>query len=401
MNDFTKKFSILANKVRGAIVGNRVARRVISTIIALSVVISPLTPELAVFAAENVNSDETIEEQASEQTEPVVTEAILPSETTVPDFSDYAVDEPSLAEDEDIDVTDPSYSIDTTAPPTEQTEESTEETAAETSESTESTETSASDTTETTPDQTEPTESSVEETAETTAETEQPVEETKSNIVTATSADEYFDLVSKLPEGYQRLIVDTKADLSSLVCADGVYYDGTYMLVFDDADTTASAIVFCDKMGYQYAIDGTLGLCGDFGSFISYGAINPAAKTKVAVIDTGSNLANERYSVIGDDVADHNGHGTAMCDFILNETTDVYIISIKAIGDNGRGNMTDVYAAVQLAEELGVSYILMAISIRDNGQYDAFRSLIESTQATVFASAGNNGADASGSSPSL
>ena len=34
---------------------------------------------------------------ASEQTEPVVTEAILPSETTVPDFSDYAVDEPSLA----------------------------------------------------------------------------------------------------------------------------------------------------------------------------------------------------------------------------------------------------------------------------------------------------------------
>ena len=399
MNDFTKKFSILANKARGAIAGNRVARRIISATIALSVILSPLTPELTVFAAENVNPDETIEETASEQTEPVVTEAILPTESLAPDFSNYAVDEPLLAEDEDIDVTDPSDSIDTTAPPTEQIEESTAETTAETSESREATETSASDTTETTPDQTEPTESSVEETAETTAETEQPVEETKSNIVMATSADEYFDLVSKLPDGYQRLIVDTKADLSTLVCADGVYYDGTYMLVFDDADTTASAIVFCDKMGYQYAIDGTLGLCGDFGSVISYGAINPAAKTKVAVIDTGSNLANERYSVIGDDVADHNGHGTAMCDFILNETADAYIISIKAIGENGRGNMTDVYVAVQLAEELGVSYILMAISIRDNGQYDAFRSLIENTKATVFASAGNSGADASGYLP--
>ena len=194
MNDFTKKFSILANKARGAIAGNRVARRIISATIALSVILSPLTPELTVFAAENVNPDETIEETASEQTEPVVTEAILPTESLAPDFSNYAVDEPLLAEDEDIDVTDPSDSIDTTAPPTEQIEESTAETTAETSESREATETSASDTTETTPDQTEPTESSVEETAETTAETEQPVEETKSNIVMATSADEYFDL---------------------------------------------------------------------------------------------------------------------------------------------------------------------------------------------------------------
>ena len=391
MKDSTRKIILLANKARSAIVGNRIARRTVSAFVALSLVISPLTPELAVYAAENVNVDETIEEQASEQSEPDETEAIMPTESLLPDFSDYAVDEPVIVEnDEDIDVTDPSDSIDSTAPPTEQTEE-TSETTAETSESAETTEPSSSETTEvietTQPD---PTETTV---------VEQPVEETKSNIIKAASADEYYDLVSKLPEGYQRLIVDTNADLSSLVCADGVYYDGTYILVFDDSDTTASAIVYCDKMGYEYAIDGTLGVCGNFGPVISYGAVNPSAKTKVAVIDTGSNLANERYSVIGDDVADHNGHGTAMCDFILNETTDAYIISIKAIGDDGRGNMTDVYAAVQLAEDLGVSYILMAISIRDNGQYDAFRSLIESTKAKVFASAGNNGADASGYLP--
>lgn len=45
----------------------------------------------------------------------------------------------------------------------------------------------------------------------------------------------------------------------------------------------------------------TLSVCGDFGTVISYDSINPNAKVKVAVIDTGSDLANEKYSVIGDE----------------------------------------------------------------------------------------------------
>ena len=143
MKDSTRKIILLANKARSAIAGNRIARRTVSAFVALSLVLSPLTPELAVYAAENANLDETIEEQASEQSEPDETEAILPTESLVPDFSDYAVDEPVIVEnDEDIDVTDPSDSIDSTAPPTEQTEEtSAETTEPSSSETTEVTET--------------------------------------------------------------------------------------------------------------------------------------------------------------------------------------------------------------------------------------------------------------------
>ena len=141
-------------------------------------------------------------------------------------------------------------------------------------------------------------------------------------------------------------------------------------------------------------MDGTLSVCGDGDVSVDNVSLNSAATLRVAVIDTGSNLANESYSVIGEDTADNNGHGTAMSELILNETDNAYIISIKAIGDDGKGRMSDVYAAVQLAEELGVDYIRMALSIRNIGKYDAFITLIENTKAQVIASAGNNGAEA-------
>lgn len=407
MKDFIKKIVLLANEAGKTVVRSNVVRRVVSSVIAFSVVLSPLAPEIAVFAADDGQNEEIIETTTSDPVETDVDEAVLPTEITLPDYSEYAIEEPVIVENDDIDVPDPSDDINTTAPPADDTAETTVETSTEETTQTDTTidatvvepsdetvpaetepsETSATDTT------VEPTESVTEPTTGTT-ETQQPVEETVCNIVTATSADEYFRLVSALPEGYQRVIVDTTVDLSSLKCAAGVYYDGTYILVFDDTDTAASAIYFCDTNGYEYAVDGVLGVCGD-GDDVIDAQINPDAKVKVAVIDTGSNLANESYSVIGDDVADHNGHGTAMSAYVLNETDDAYIISIKALGDDGRGNMTDVYAAVQLAEELGVDYILMAISIRDNGLYDAFKTLIANTSAQVVAAAGNNGANAS------
>jgi hypothetical protein len=263
------------------------------------------------------------------------------------------------------------------------TEETTEPTASETSSETTPvvTETEPSQTDETIPEETEPTETS------------EPVEETKNNIVFASSADEYYKLVAALPDG-NRVVVDTTADLSYLNGASGVYYDGTYILMFDSQDTYNSGVQAIYDAGYDYLIDGTLSACGDYSGFINYGSVNPGASVRVAVIDTGSNLANERYSVIGDDVADHNGHGTAMCNYILDETSNAYVISIKALGDNAQGNMSDVYAAVQLAEDLDVDYILLAMNIRNTGKYDAFESLVKGTKAKVVASAGNNGTDA-------
>lgn len=262
MKDFIKKIVLLANKAGKTVIRSTVVRRVVSSVIAFSVVLSPLAPEIAVFAADDGQNEEIIETTTSDPIETDVDEAVLPTEITLPDYSEYAIEEPVIVESDDIDVPDPSDDIDTTAPPADDTTETTVETSTEETTQTDTTtdatvvepsdetvptetepsETSATDTT------VEPTESVTEPTTGTT-ETQQPVEETVCNIVTATSADEYFKLVSELPEGYQRVIIDTTVDLSSLKCAAGVYYDGTYILVFDDADTAASAVYFCDTNG--------------------------------------------------------------------------------------------------------------------------------------------------------
>ncbi len=213
------------------------------------------------------------------------------------------------------------------------------------------------------------------------------------DITVAENPDEYFNLVSELPSA-ERVIVDTTDDLNGLDISAGVYYDGTYILCFDSHDSLSETVETLYDDGYEYDIDGILGICGRREGVISYAGINPDASVRVAVIDTGSDLANEKYSVIGDDPDDHNGHGTAVCSYILDETDNAYIISIKAMGDNGQGYMSDVYAAVQMAENMNVDYILMAVSIMDCGKYDLFKSLIENTNSTIVASAGNNGTDA-------
>ena len=255
--------------------------------------------------------------------------------------------------------------------------------------------TEAVEPTETTIESTDPIESSVT-SSEPTEEVPTVIPEEKENKITvAKSYDDYFELIAKLPDGVQRIIVDTDADLSSLKVSAGVYYDGTYILVFDSQDSYNAAISYITNKNYTYAIDGTLSICDNTGNTtVATGKLNPNAKVKVAVIDTGSNNANEYYSVINEDTVDRNGHGTKMCNYILSETNDAYLISIKALNKDGDGQMSDVYAAVQMAEDLGVDYILMSISIRDNGKYEAFKDLIKNTKAKVVASAGNNSTNA-------
>ena len=226
------------------------------------------------------------------------------------------------------------------------------------------------------------------------SETEIIEDNSADKIITAVSSDEYFDLISCFPD-CEKIIIDTYAELSFQGVLYGVYFDGTYIVGFENDECLYKAVEMLSKEGIEYSVDGTLTVCGDGYVSVDDVSVNPAAKIRVAVIDTGSNLASEAYSVIGDDVSDHNGHGTSMCDAILGETDDAYIISIKAIGDDGRGSLSDVYVAVQLAEEMNVDYILMAVSVRNTGNYDAFISLVKNTKAQVVASAGNNGTEAS------
>lgn len=378
MLDFIGKITSGINKAGDTLMRSSIAKRITAGVVAFSVVLTPVYPTLSVSAEENKETEtvieETVETEVPSETEAEVVDAVIPEETATNDYSEYAAEEPAITESEDVDVTEPTETIDTTAPPVEETEASVETSETETTTEATTTETSA---TETVPSETEP-----------------EVTEEIDNIVRVDDADTYLDAMASMPSG-DKLIVQTTDELSVLNADAGIYFDGTYILWFEDADDFDNAVDYVNAEGYKYSEDGDMGVCGNFNSVFSFGAINPNAKVKVAVIDTGSNLANEAYSVLGTDTADYNGHGTAMCNFVLNETSDAYIISIKAIDTNGKGNVSDVYAAVQLADELNCDYILMAISIRDNGDYDAFKTLIEDTKATIVAAAGNNRTNAS------
>ncbi|MBR1906179.1 MAG: hypothetical protein IJ819_06915, partial [Clostridiales bacterium] len=279
-------------------------------------------------------------------------------------------------------VTEPSETKESgeTSSPAETSEESqpSESEPAESSETTEPTE------------ETEPSETS--ETSETSANETAPT----AKITVAKDAEEFVSIVANLPAKY-RLIIDTNADLTSLNGARGVFYDGSYVLVFDSLDNYDAALKYLNSKNITFSIDGSVELCGEKIKCNNV-TINPNAKTKIAIIDTGSDLANEKVSVMGDKGADKNGHGTSMASAVLSQTDDAYIISIKAIDDDGTGKVADVYAALRYAIDADCKVILMAISLRDLGQYEAFKVLVDeavSNGIKVVASAGNNGTDAS------
>ena len=266
----------------------------------------------------------------------------------------------------------------------------TEETA--TTGSTETSETTAAETSESTAEQTVPSE-----TTEASAPSETTEAKSSVNIVDATDSKAFSNIVSDLSTS-NRLIVQTTADIRSFIRnSTGAYLNGTYVIAFSDKASYNSAISYFEANGIAYAEDGAVSLCSNGIDLIKGYEINPGASTKIAVIDTGSNVANEKYSVIGDDVTDQHGHGTNISNYILSQTNDAYIISIKAIGSDGTGNVSDICAAITMAQNLKVEVILMALSVKDNGEYDAFKELVWDAQSkgiTVIASAGNNNADA-------
>ena len=287
--------------------------KIVAGIVAFLMTLSPLQANLSVFADEVTDESEaSIEEvqaDADNSTESAGAEVTEPEDVE---------SEPETALEEVFEA--PDYS---------EFAETKETTVIEVVETEEATTTEATATEETTI-ASEPTETQLEST-DVVVEESEVVEEVENKIIAAQSSEEYYKLVSELPEGTERVIVETTADLSDVEVMTGVYYNGTYILVFDTQDSFSTAVKTFYDAGYEYAIDGTVGLCGNSDGIISYGSINPNASVKVAVIDTGSNIANEQYSVIGDDPSDYNGHGSAMASFVLDETDNAYIISIVAI----------------------------------------------------------------------
>ena len=119
----------------------------------------------------------------------------------------------------------------------------------------------------------------------------------------------------------------------------------------------------------------------------------------IALIDTGVNGGNlvDAVSVIGDGSSDDNGHGTRMYQAIREEYPDAKVLSIKAMGSDGKGQASDIYAAIQYALESHVDVINLSLTANGTEENSVVVRAIEEAigrGVTVVGAAGNNASNA-------
>ena len=120
----------------------------------------------------------------------------------------------------------------------------------------------------------------------------------------------------------------------------------------------------------------------------------------IALIDTGASgsVVKKSVSVLGDDGADYNGHGSGMAEAIASANPDAKVLSIKALDNNAIGTVADVYTAIEYAIDANVSVINLSMSSIATSDSDLLRTAISDATnkgIKVVASAGNRNSNAS------
>ena len=192
-------------------------------------------------------------------------------------------------------------------------------------------------------------------------------------------------------------------------------YNGTFLLQYKDPESTKEAYRYYLERTDAVDVDTVIRICeedalSDMGENQMTEEDNPlfqleeavsettSGQYDVALIDTGANEAHVRecVSLIGDDPADHQGHGTRMAGFIAEENEQVSILSIKAFGDDGRGDISAVYAAIEFAIAQNVRIISLSASAEAADSLILKEAVKRATdQGIVFVgAAGNQGRQA-------
>ena len=119
----------------------------------------------------------------------------------------------------------------------------------------------------------------------------------------------------------------------------------------------------------------------------------------IALIDTGVSTGDlvDAVSVIGDSTSDDNGHGTRMYQAIREEYPEAKVLSIKAMGSDGKGQASDIYAAIQYALESHVDVINLSLTANGTEENSVVVRAIEEAigkGVTVVGAAGNNASNA-------
>lgn len=238
-----------------------------------------------------------------------------------------------------------------------------------------------------------------------------------------TSADQVLDASTVEDEDIGRRLILTADTLPEEIYeANNVeHYDDLYLLTYETREACAAAYDAFVSAGYVVEKDDLLDAIDQdeipepkVQDEVTAETIDdpvPTVGTKqtlVAVVDTGiSDVTNddvfkdriiEGTSVISDSYVDDNGHGTAMAKIIAEDTaekTDVMILPIKALDENGKGTVLSIALAIKYAKEHGADVINLSLS--GVGQSNVLTNAINdcyNNNITVVTAAGNDNADA-------
>lgn len=249
------------------------------------------------------------------------------------------------------------------------------------------------------------------------------------------SLDEFTEQLSQMTDEHSaeplsnRIIVKSKRNIDEFDSVDIVEgYDDLHIVQFDDSDSAEQALEYYNDDKYiEYAeedrpvtvTETETSLPENYDNHLSWGSTSigiddyfdylgdtsKLPQIVVGIIDTGVDLDHEflegriietgfNNSSTGKDNSedDDEGHGTHIAGIIADNTTDnVKIKAFKCLDNDGNGNLSDVYLAVNAAVENGVDVINMSLGTRGQSSLmeDAVNNATEQG-VIVCAAAGNN-----------
>lgn len=118
----------------------------------------------------------------------------------------------------------------------------------------------------------------------------------------------------------------------------------------------------------------------------------------IALLDTGASASEnvvDRVSLI-DDVLEGHSHGNQMVSAITGENPDAKILSIRVMGNDGRGSVSAIVSGIEYAMEHGASIINLSLSSKKNLVNAVLEAEIQKAAAMgifVVGAAGNNASD--------
>lgn len=142
----------------------------------------------------------------------------------------------------------------------------------------------------------------------------------------------------------------------------------------------------------------TDGTDGALSTWESASVVSDGITRVIALLDTGaadSDNITDRVSLI-DDVLEGHSHGNDMVKAIVSQNPDAQILSVRVMGNDGRGTVSSIIAGMEYAISHGASIINLSLSSKTNEMNAVIEAEIQkavSMGILVVGAAGNNAAD--------